>query len=55
MEAKNKELQRLNGVYGNILKGAGVEHIEGRGRLLDPHTVEVSGHEAMTGFWTRTR
>ncbi|KFM27223.1 Glutathione reductase, chloroplastic [Auxenochlorella protothecoides] len=38
---KGKEIQRLNGVYTSILKNAGVEQIEGRGVVLDPHTVEV--------------
>lgn len=43
MEKKNAELRRLNGVYENLLKNAGVEMIEGRGVLVDPHTVEVAG------------
>ncbi|KAK9804239.1 hypothetical protein WJX72_002925 [[Myrmecia] bisecta] len=43
MENKNKELDRLNGVYKKLLDGAKVTYIEGRGRLLDPHTVEVDG------------
>lgn len=38
---KSKEIQRLNGVYNNILKNAGVEMLEGRGKIVDPHTVEV--------------
>lgn len=38
---KAKEIERLNGVYGQILDKAGVECIEGRGIVLDPHTVEV--------------
>jgi glutathione reductase (NADPH) len=36
-----KEVMRLNGVYKNLLKGAGVELIVGRGRLMDAHTVAV--------------
>ncbi|KIZ05001.1 glutathione reductase (NADPH), partial [Monoraphidium neglectum] len=28
--SKSKEIQRLNGVYVNLLKGAGVDYIEGR-------------------------
>ncbi len=35
------ELARLNGVYGSLLGGAGVDAIEGRGRLVDAHTVAV--------------
>ncbi|KXZ48583.1 hypothetical protein GPECTOR_26g486 [Gonium pectorale] len=43
IEAKRKELQRLNGAYKNTLKNAKVELIEGRGRVVDGHTVEVDG------------
>ncbi|HTH97725.1 MAG TPA: glutathione-disulfide reductase [Stellaceae bacterium] len=39
--AKNKEIDRLNGIYINMLKNAGVEIFEGRGRLLDAHTVQI--------------
>ncbi|GAB4821380.1 hypothetical protein N2152v2_008426 [Parachlorella kessleri] len=39
--SKGKEIERLNKVYGTILKNAGVEFIEGRARIVDPHTVEV--------------
>jgi glutathione reductase (NADPH) len=41
--AKNKELDRLEQIYKNMLKNSGVEIIEGRGVLIDPHTVEVAG------------
>ena len=41
--AKNKEVQRLSGVYGRILGNAGVTYLEGRGTLLDAHTVDVGG------------
>ncbi|GFP95291.1 glutathione reductase chloroplastic [Phtheirospermum japonicum] len=40
---KNAELQRLTGIYKNILSNAGVELIEGRGKIVDPHTVDVDG------------
>ncbi|GBF98807.1 glutathione chloroplastic [Raphidocelis subcapitata] len=43
LEAKRKELQRLNGAYKNTLKNANVELIEGRGRVVDAHTVDVDG------------
>lgn len=42
--AKNAELDRLNGIYLRMLANAKVEVIEGRGVLVDPHTVEVRGH-----------
>ena len=41
--AKNNELDRLEQIYVNMLKNSGVEIIEGRGVLVDPHTVEVAG------------
>ncbi|KAK1357066.1 Glutathione reductase [Heracleum sosnowskyi] len=40
---KNAELHRLTGIYKNILKNANVKLIEGRGKILDPHTVDVDG------------
>ena len=43
MENKNAELDRLNGVYMKLLAGANVEFVEGRGRVVDAHTVEVDG------------
>ena len=41
--AKDEEIKRLNSVYARLLDNAGVTRIAGRGRLVDPHTVEVSG------------
>ncbi len=43
IETKNKELNRLNGIYNNILANNGVESIMGRGTIVDAHTVEVAG------------
>lgn len=43
MEKKDAELLRLNGVYMKLLGNAGVEIHEGRGKIVDPHTVEVAG------------
>ena len=43
MENKNKELERLNGVYMKLLEGSKVDYHEGRGRVVDAHTVEVDG------------
>ena len=45
MQNKNKELDRLNGVYMKLLNNAGVKYIEGRGTLVDAHTVEVEGKQ----------
>ena len=53
MENKNKELDRLNGVYRKLLDGAGVEYIEGRGRIVDAHTVEVDGKKYTVSTFER--
>jgi glutathione reductase (NADPH) len=41
IENKDREIERLNGVYARLLDAAGVERIEGRARVVDPHTVAV--------------
>lgn len=38
---KDKEIQRLQGVYNRLLQDSGVTVINGRARLLDAHTVVV--------------
>jgi glutathione reductase (NADPH) len=38
---KNREIERLNGVYRRLLRDAGVELFEGRARLVDAHTVAI--------------
>lgn len=55
---KNREIQRLNGIYRNLLVNSGVTLLEGHARLLGPHEVEVNGerHSARhiliaTGGW----
>lgn len=40
---KNREIERLNGIYRNLLLGSGVTLLEGHGRLRDEHSVEVAG------------
>ncbi|NNL68115.1 MAG: glutathione-disulfide reductase [Myxococcales bacterium] len=40
---KDREIARLNGVYAQLLDGAGVDRLEGRAVLRDAHTVEVGG------------
>ena len=55
---KNAEIERLNGIYRALLSNAGAEIIEGRARLLDPHTVAVGDRRSTaeyilvaTGSW----
>ncbi len=40
---KKEEISRLNGIYRNMLDGVKVDTIDGRGRIVDAHTVEVNG------------
>ena len=46
--AKDREIDRLNGLYINTLKNAGVTVHQARGRLLDRHTIELSGPEGVS-------
>lgn len=50
---KAKEIERLNGVYNKLLASNGVDMLEGRGKLIDKHTVEVAltagGTKRITG------
>lgn len=58
VEAKDRELDRLNGIYLRLLEGSKVRLLEGRAKLVDPHTVEVAGERytarnilVATGSW----
>lgn len=37
-----QEISRLNGIYEGLMTGAGVRRLQGHGRLLDAHTVDVT-------------
>jgi glutathione reductase (NADPH) len=41
--ARDRYLQRLNGIYDNNLKNAGIDLVRGHGRLQDLHTITVDG------------
>ncbi|MBI3925629.1 MAG: glutathione-disulfide reductase [Armatimonadetes bacterium] len=43
IQAKDRELDRLNDFYNRLLVDAGIERIRGKARWLDAHTVEVEG------------
>ena len=56
MEAKRKELMRLNSAYKNILSNAKVTLLEGRGKVTGPHTVEVRRESySGTGPWRQEK
>ena len=40
---KNREIARLNRIYGDLLEKAGVSVVRGTARLIDAQTVEVEG------------
>lgn len=42
---KNKEISRLNGIYQNLLKNAGVTAYDGMASFKDDHTLVVNGEE----------
>ena len=44
---KTKEIQRLNGIYRNLLEGAGVTLFEAHATLIDAHTIQV-GEQKVT-------
>lgn len=55
---KDREIERLNGVYAKLLSAAGVELLRGRATLVDAHTVEIDGRRlsaryilVATGGW----
>jgi len=45
--AKDRELDRLHGIYMRLLENSGVKVIDGRGELVDAHTVAV-GNQRFT-------
>lgn len=42
---KNREIERLQGIYENLLANTGVSVFEGQARLLDAHTVRVNAQD----------
>ena len=40
---KTREIERLQGLYRNLLSGAGVDIHEGWAKLADAHTIEIDG------------
>ena len=57
---KKTEISRLNAIYDNLLAGVNADVLNGRARIIDPHTVEVNGRHytadkilVATGGWPR--
>src|SRR5215813_6980835 len=55
---KDREIQRLNGVYRRLLTDAGATILEGRAALVDQHTIAIQGRHytskyilIATGSW----
>jgi glutathione reductase (NADPH) len=55
---KDREIERLNGVYERVLANAGATILRGRAVIVDPHTVSVDGKSysakhilVATGSW----
>ena len=44
-ENKNREIERLNGIYLGLLENAGVTLLEGEAKILDSHKVSINGRE----------
>ncbi|MBW2213175.1 MAG: FAD-dependent oxidoreductase, partial [Deltaproteobacteria bacterium] len=42
---KDREVERLNGIYQGLLERAGVDLLKGQAKLLGPHTIEIDGTE----------
>lgn len=45
LENKDREIERLNGIYIRLLENAGVSLINGRATIVDQNTVEVNGEK----------
>lgn len=50
MAAKDRELERLEGIYRRLLRDSKVELLEGRAHLVDPHTVEIAGRRVTAKY-----
>ena len=42
---KDQEIDRLNGIYENLLANAGVEVLNGTGSFIDAHTVQIADQQ----------
>ena len=49
IQKKRAELDRLEGIYYNLLKNSGVQVFSGHGKLLDENTVQIDGDKLLHG------
>lgn len=54
IDNKNKEILRLNGIYGGILTRAGVQIIKGKASLVDKNTVAVEEEGGTKTYTAKT-
>jgi glutathione reductase (NADPH) len=45
---KDREIARLEGIYRRLFENAGAKTYDGRAKLVDPHTVEITGGTRVT-------
>jgi|TARA_R110002072_G_scaffold49277_33_gene134072 glutathione reductase (NADPH) len=45
IDNKTAEIERLNGIYGDLLDGSGVTLFEARAKITGPHSLSVAGQE----------
>ena len=45
---KDREIARLNGIYGSLLEGAGVRIVRGHASLIDANRVVIAGGEELS-------
>lgn len=51
---KDKEIDRLEGIYQTLLGNAGVEALRGHARFVDPHRIEVDGPDGSKIYSAKT-
>ena len=54
IEARNREITRLSGIYVRLLEGAGVARFQGHGRIGGPNLVEVETEDGPQRFTADT-
>lgn len=53
MAFKNQAVEQLTGGVGHLVRANKIDFIQGEGRILDPHTVAVTGHPGVRAVKTQ--